>query len=416
MIRNLASELEQCLSTESLNMVRAAGELAGELRLGLYLVGGAVRDILLGRANFDLDMVVEGDAPKLASQLAQREGDEIVVHRRFGTAKLRRKKVSFDFATARAETYAHPGALPTVRPGSIGDDLRRRDFTINAMAIHLDQDNFGKLVDPCGGENDIENRLIRILHKKSFTDDATRMLRAIRYEQRFDFQLETNTETLLHRDLAMLKTISGDRIRHELELILKEDLPERMLQRAGELGVLGEIHPSLQGNGHLREVFQQARSITRSPAIALYFSLMLYHHSQQEGEDFIARLRLPRSIARAIRDTLDLKENVFFLSTAQLSPSDIYELLEGHHPLSILANAIYSDSVLQRKRLYLYLNKLRSVKTELDGEALQQMGIPPGPGMGEMLRALHEARLDQRVKSREEEEELVRQWINRQTR
>jgi len=284
------------------------------------------------------------------------------------------------------------------------------------MAIHLDQDNFGKLIDPCGGENDIEKKLIRILHEKSFTDDATRVLRSIRYEQRFDFQLEANTETLLHRDLAMLKTISGDRIRHELELILKEDLPEKMLQRAGELGVLKEIHPSLHGNGLLKEVFQQARSTTRSPAIALYFSLMLYYFSHEEGEDFIARLRLPRSIARAIRDTLDLKENIFFLSTAQLSPSDIYELLESHHPLSILANAIYSDSVLQRKRLYLYLNKLRFVKTALDGEALQQIGIPPGPRMGEILRELHEARLDQRVKSREEEEKLVRQWIKRQTR
>lgn len=412
MTKNLASELEQRLPAESLDLIRAAGELAGELGLGLYLVGGAVRDLFLGRSNFDIDLVVEGDAPKLASQLAQRGGDEIVFHRRFGTAKLRRKKASIDFATARAETYAHPGALPTVRPGSIEDDIYRRDFTINAMAIHLDLDNFGKLVDPCGGEDDLKNELIRILHEKSFIDDATRILRAIRYEQRFGFQLEPTTEGLLRRDLSMLKTISGDRIRHELELIFKEEYPEAMLQRAGKLGVLEEIHPSLKGNSRLKEMFQQARSITRSPSTALYFSLMLYHVSQEEGEDFIARLRLPKSTGRAIQDTLDLKENVFFLATAQLSPSDIYQLLEGHCPLSIMANAIASDSVLLRKRLHLYLNKLRYIKTSLDGEDLQKMGISPGPRLGEILRALHEARLDQRVKSREEEEEFVKNLLS----
>src|SRR4030042_6195240 len=272
MTKNLAFELEQRLPAESLNLIRAAGELASEQGLGLYLVGGAVRDLLLGRANFDLDLVVEGDAPKLASRLAQREGGEIVVHRRFGTAKFRYKKLSIDFVTARAETYAHPGALPTVRPGSIKDDLWRRDFTINAIAIHLDRDNFGTPLDPYGGEDDLENRLIRILHEKSFIDDATRMLRAIRYEQRFDFQLEPNTEELLRRDLGMLNTISGDRIRHELELILKEECPEKMLRRASELGVLKEIHSSLKGNGWLEERFQQARSTTHPLPIALYFS------------------------------------------------------------------------------------------------------------------------------------------------
>jgi len=300
-----------------------------------------------------------------------------------------------------------------VRPGSIEDDLRRRDFTINAMAIHLDLDNFGKLVDPFGGEKDLRHKLIRILHEKSFVDDATRMLRAIRYEQRFDFQLETTTEQLLRRDLSMLHTISGDRIRHELELILKEEQPEKPLQRAGELGMLREIHPSLKGNGWLKEKFQQARSIAHPPPLGLYFSLLVYHLSQKEGEDFIARVRIPGVIARAIRDTLRLKEKLSSLAAPELSPSAIYRLLQDYSPTSIMACAIASDSALLHQRLHLYLNKLRYIKTSLNGRALQQMGISPGPRLGEILRELHEARLDQRVSTRKEEEELVRLWLAR---
>jgi tRNA nucleotidyltransferase (CCA-adding enzyme) len=412
MTRNVASRLEQLLPSQRLDLIQAAGELARELGVGLYLVGGVVRDLLLGSATFDLDLVAEGDAPRLANLLAERRGGQVVIHRRFGTAKLRCQDLSIDLATARAETYAHPGALPTVSPGSINDDLLRRDFTINAMAIHLDPDNFGKLVDPFGGEKDLEHKLIRILHEKSFVDDATRMLRAIRYEQRFDFQLETTAEQLLRRDLSMLHTVSGDRVRHELELILKEEQPEKPLQRAGEVGLLQEIHPSLKGDGWLKKKFPQARSVAHPPPLGLYFSLLVYHLSQKEGEDFIARLRIPGVIARAIRDSLRLKEDLLPLTSADLSPSATYRLLQDYSPTSILACAIASDSSLLHQRLHLYLNKLRYIKTSLNGKALQQLGIPPGRHLGEILRLLHEARLDQKVKTREEEVELVRLWLS----
>jgi len=413
MTKNLATELERRLLSEPLSLIRVAGELARGQGLGLYLVGGAVRDLLLGRANFDLDLVVEGDAPKLAGLLAQRKGGEVVIHRRFGTAKFRCQDLTIDLATARAETYACPGALPIVRPGSIKDDLRRRDFTINAMAIHLSLDNFGKLIDPFGGEKDLRYDLIRILHEKSFVDDATRMLRAIRYEQRFDFQLETNTEQLLRQGLFMLHTISGDRIRHELELFLKEECPEKPVHRAGELGVLKEIHPSLEGNGWVREKFQQARLVAYRVPLGLYLSLLAYHLSPEEGKNFITCLNIPGVIARAIGDTLRLKEDLLsYLAAPELSPSAIYRLLKGYSPTSILACAIASDSTLLQQRFHLYLDKLRYVKISLNGKALQQMGLSPGPRLGEIMEALHEARLNQRVKTRGEEIELVRLWLS----
>ncbi len=411
MVVDLSSQLEQRLAPELLNLLRVAGEIARGQSQNLYLVGGAVRDLLLEKANFDLDLVVEGDAPKLASLLAQKEGGVVVVHHRFGTAKFRRGDLSIDFTTARAETYPRPGALPTVRFGSIEDDLLRRDFTINAMAIPLDVDNFGKLIDPYNGKGDLERRLIRILHERSFIDDSTRILRALRYEQRFDLQLETTTELLLHRDLTMLNTISGDRIRHELELILKEELPEKVLRRAGELSVLKQIHPSLKGNGWLAEKFQQARSHAYPPPPGLYLSLLAYYLPQEEAEALIARLKVPGKVARIIRDTIQIRDNLQSLAVPNLPPSSIYHQLQGYSPLSILANALASEYAPARQHLHLYLSKLRYVKTSLDGKALQRMGLSPGPRLGEILRQLHQAKLDQKVITRKEEEELVRRWL-----
>jgi tRNA nucleotidyltransferase (CCA-adding enzyme) len=414
MVGNLTPHLNQRLSPELQRLLRLAGEIALEQGQGLYLVGGAVRDLLLGRANLDLDLVVERDAPRLASLLADRIGGKVTIHHRFGTAKLRHENLIIDLATARAETYSHPGALPTVHPGSIADDLARRDFTINAMAIYLDPDNFGQLVDPFQGEKDLGHKLIRVLHPRSFVDDATRMLRAVRYEQRFDFQLEETTESLLRRDLSMIHTISGDRIRHELELIFKEARPEKPLRRAAELYLLQEIHAALKGNGWIAKAFEQARSTANPPSPGLYLSLAVHHFSQGEGEEFITSLNIPKATARAIRDTLSLRENLASLEAPQLSLSAIHRLLRDYSPTSILAWDIASESPLIQQRLHLYLDRLRYVKSSLNGKDLQDMGLPPGPQIGEILEALHEARLDQRVKTRAEEVDLVRRWLSQE--
>ncbi|MBI4299995.1 MAG: CCA tRNA nucleotidyltransferase, partial [Chloroflexi bacterium] len=197
-------------------MLVAAREAAEELGFGLYLVGGALRDLLLGRSGPDMDLVVEGDALRLAEALAAKLGARAIFHRRFGTAKLHKGSLVMDLATARAESYAHPGALPTVRPGALKDDLFRRDFTINAMALGIAGDAAGAIVDPFDSRQDLAARLVRILHPQSFIDDATRIWRAVRYEQRLGFHIEAETERLLRRDVGMLKTISGPRLRREL--------------------------------------------------------------------------------------------------------------------------------------------------------------------------------------------------------
>jgi tRNA nucleotidyltransferase (CCA-adding enzyme) len=219
---NLARQIEQYLPKPLLELVKDISRQAAKHGQRVYLVGGVVRDLLLGYPNFDLDVVVEGDAVKLAQQVAETGRVKLLAHHRFGTAKLRYEDSVVDLATARKETYARPGALPAVTPGTLEDDLIRRDFSINAMAMSVAANDYGELIDPHRGKTDLEHRLIRVLHPKSFSDDATRILRGVCYEQRLGFEFEARTARLLERDVPMLDTISGDRIRHEVEHIFDE--------------------------------------------------------------------------------------------------------------------------------------------------------------------------------------------------
>jgi tRNA nucleotidyltransferase (CCA-adding enzyme) len=411
MPENLSSQLEKYLPQPVLALVKIAGREASELGLGLYIVGGVVRDLFLSRANFDFDLVVEGDAIKLTQKMAKDSQAKLTVHSHFGTAKLNYPGFSLDLATARSETYSKPGALPTVKPGSIKDDLIRRDFSINAMALNISPQHFGELVDLYNGKDDLDNRLIRILHSNSFIDDATRILRAIRYEQRLGFRLEAETEKLLRRNVTMLDAISGDRIRHELELILKEDKPELVLWRAGGLGVLHQLHPSLKGNGWLSQKFEQARQVNiRVSLSTLYLCLLIYNLTEKENEKFISRLNFPKNSAQAMRHTLQLKAQLHSLANPQLKPSDIYQSLHSYTATAIQANALASESPVASQHLQLYLTKLRYVKTLVSGEDLKKMGIPAGPRIGESLSALHKARLNGEIRTREEEEKFVRTW------
>ena len=410
---NVHSLMQQRLTAESLALVQKAGALAAARRLEIHLVGGVVRDLLLGRASSDLDLVVEGDAIGLAEALAEQAGGKLVVHRRFGTAKVRLGKQTVDLAMARAETYARPGALPQVRPGSINDDLARRDFTVNAMALRLLPDGPGDLVDPFEGQRDLEQRLIRILHDGSFRDDATRMLRAVRYEQRFGFRLESSTEEMLLRNAAMLGTISGDRLRHELDLMLKEESPEKALRRAGELGLLSLVHPALEAWDGFEQMFREAREAAPGAAPALYYALMTSRSPQPECRDFVIRLKTPAAVSRAILDGARLRELKPSLEEPGLAPSAVCHLLRDFSPAAILAGAIAADSALVRERLDLYQTQWRHVRTALDGDALLKMGVPSGRRLGRTLKALQDARLDGKIESRQDEIDLVQRWLSR---
>jgi len=411
MRRQLPAELREFL--------QVAGRQAEAQGHNLYLVGGAVRDLLLERPNTDFDLVLEGDAPSFARRLARlmRDGsddlklsDRVTIHPRFGTAKFQRGDITIDVVTARSETYARPGALPTVKPGAIRDDLFRRDFTINAMAIELMPASLGRLLDYFYGIKDLQRGLIRILHNRSFIDDATRILRAVRYEQRLSFKLEPDTERLLKRDVSYLDTISGDRIRHELELICKEDNPEQMLGRAQTLGVLRQIHPELKVDGATAERLRRARQQGMTET-DIYLSILAYPLDSEAIEGFVERLNITGELKRGVKQLPRLKAKFPALASPNIAPSAVYRLLQKYHPGAIATCALAADEPTVRFQMERYLNELRYVKTHLDGDALKALGVKPGPRLGKMLEALREARLDGAVNTREEEASLVHQLL-----
>lgn len=256
--------MTKALPGSLLDLLKQAGATAGDLGYPLYAVGGFVRDLLLGEPNFDVDLVVEGDAIRLAQALARQLGGRVRSHRRFGTAKWilpeatvtaldgndlstgRALPAALDFVTARTEFYEHPTALPTVERSSIKLDLHRRDFTINTLAVRLTPERWGELLDFYGGRKDLDDGLIRVLHSLSFVEDPTRILRAARFEQRFGFSIEPRTEELIADALDLLDRMTAERVRHELELLLAEEQPERALSRLADLGVLTRLHPLLR--------------------------------------------------------------------------------------------------------------------------------------------------------------------------
>jgi len=290
--QTLKYEINEQLPSELVDFIREAGGTAARLDMKLYMVGGVVRDIIIKRPTLDLDLAVDGDVQLLLDALPQITDSKVTSHERFKTATAKWKEWSVDFATARKEIYTHPGALPDVTPGCIEDDLCRRDFSINAMAVSVNPDDFGTMIDLHSGTKDIASKSIRILHANSFIDDATRVWRAVRYEQRLDFTIEPRTLESLKLNLQYLATISGDRIRYELECSLKEQAPEKALRRAADLGLLSKIQPALSADEWLSRCFSQARETINRPLMGIYMALLAYRLTREQLDEFTSYLNL----------------------------------------------------------------------------------------------------------------------------
>ncbi len=426
--RTLAARMEAALPPRLYSLLQEVGHIAQEMGYPIYAVGGFVRDLLLGIPNLDLDLVVEGDAIRLARELARRKGGRVRSHRRFGTAKWILPEgdgepppvPSLDFVTARTEFYEHPTALPTVERSSIKQDLHRRDFTINTLAIRLDPDHWGELLDFYGGERDLEEGLIRVLHSLSFVEDPTRILRAVRFEQRLGFRIEPRTEELIGNALDLLGRVSSDRIRHELVLILQEKEPERALARLADLGVLPHIHPALRYNSWVAERFRALRAALKdreapAPIEDLYFGIWVYPLSAEEQESVIARLHLLSQTRHLIEQARYLREREAELAQPTLRPSQIYRILEPTSAGARLVFYVATDSEQARQAIELFEKQLSRVTTELNGHDLRRMGLKPGPIYRRILEAIRDARLDGEIHTREEEEALARALIAAET-
>ncbi len=418
---DMARRLEKWLPPDLLTLLREASQTARELDYSLFVVGGFVRDLLLNQPNLDLDLVVEGDAIELARALEKKFGGRVHGHSRFGTAKWIISATHFasasqvdhlDFTAARTEFYAHPSALPEVETSSIKQDLRRRDFTINTLAICLDPERYGQLLDPFGGEQDLQRGLIRVLHNLSFIDDPTRILRAVRFEQRFGFKIEPRTAQLIGDALDMLERVSGERLRHELKLIFEESEPEKAMTRLNELGVLRAIFPKFEFNEWHTTKFRAAREMNGAPTALTFLGLLAYHLTPSAAGEFAKRLKLSNTDSETILQVLALREEIAApLSAAALAPSAIYRLLEEYSDAALRIFAIATDDERIHERIELYRTDLATIQTELTGNDLKKMGIHPGPAYKDILSRLRDARIDGEVSNRAEEERFVRKAI-----
>jgi tRNA nucleotidyltransferase (CCA-adding enzyme) len=403
-----------------------------------YFVGGLVRDLLLGAPIVDVDMVIEGDAIALADRLADTLGGRVIAHRRFGTAKWllssevwgqviedasvgNRLPPSIDFAAARTEFYHYPTALPRVEMSSIKQDLHRRDFTINTLAIRLDPDRWGELLDFYGGESDLREGVIRVLHSLSFVDDPTRVLRAARLESRLGFRLDPRSEELIADALPMLKRVSGDRIRNELMQIFEEAQPERVLERLQQLGILALIHPDLRCDKWLRGRYVALReelefdgwglnSDDKKVTAFLHLALLAYRLDEEGLETLVDRLKVTRDDAdglRALRSLTGAMSRVGWTSR----PSGLYRLLEPYSGCVRAAAWTATDSRRMRERLSRHWSEWRLVETEIGGGDLKAMGLRPGPLFGRLLEDLRDARLDGKASTREQETALLQKLL-----
>jgi tRNA nucleotidyltransferase (CCA-adding enzyme) len=427
--------LEQALSEPVLALVRRISHEAHEMGYVPYFVGGLVRDLLLDTPIVDVDMVIEGDGIALANRLSKELGGRVIAHKRFGTAKwLLTKRIwrqmagkaasedalppSVDFASARTEFYIYPTALPKVERSSIKQDLHRRDFTINTLAIRLDPEHWGELLDFYGGESDLREGVIRVLHSLSFVDDPTRMLRAARLESRLGFCLDPRSEELIADGLPLLKRISSDRIRHELEQIFDEPEPERVLSRLEELGVLAQIQPGLRCDKWLQGRYVTLRQVLAPEAWGLkpeddaflHLAMLVYRLDEERLEAFLKRLKIKRDDADDLRLLLELRADLPQVGRAR-RPSAVYRLLQPF-PARVLAAAwVAAGSGRQQGQLLHYQTEWRLVEPEITGDDLKGMGLRPSPLFGQLLEVLRDARLDGKVSTQAEEQVVLQELL-----
>ena len=404
---NVAEHLEQHLRPAQLDLLRRASRVSAELGVELFLVGGTVRDILSRTHPTDVDLVEASGTPGFASELASRLAGEVLASSQFGTSKLGIGETRVDLAAARRETYAHPGALPDVATGNIDEDLARRDFSINAMAVSLSEGAFGALLDPFEGRRDLDRGLIRVLHSNSFVDDATRILRAVRYASRLGFRLEGETESLLTRDLGYLDAIGGDRVRHELVRMFREPRAVETLRAAQDLGVLTVIHPDLRIES---AVLAKMRSVPIEPTgenDLRFLALLVFSVPASALPQLVGRLNMDSRWATVVRDVASVRDAFRRLGEEKVRSSQVYGMLRRLDVTSIEGCAIATDEPLVKERLELYLAELRHVKPLLNGNDLIALGVPEGPQVGRLLEELLTARLEGLLVTREDEEYMV---------
>jgi len=423
---NLSDHLAASLTSDMLALIRLVKVDAENLHYPLYIIGGSVRDLLLDSTVKDFDLTVEGDAIALARTLTRKHGGKVTGHTKFGTAKwflpkdlATESSDTLDLISARSEAYKHPVALPTVKMGSMKDDIRRRDFTINTLAIRLDDPYFGELRDDLNGMDDLKKGIVRVLHNKSFIDDPTRMYRAVRYAERYGFKLAEETLALIPKARPLIQKLSAQRIRHELDLILEEWSAVTMLAQLCELDLLKPIHPVLScdkaahdrlADLHTYRGLQHLSpwNVTKGEQMTpsdLGWLLWLMSLSNDEIASVNERLHFTADLLASLFSvSMMFKDQSEFIG---LKPSECVERLESYPVNAVEAMGYVTQDPHIKEIFDEYISKWRYIKPHTTGNNLKKLGIEPGPRYAVILRQLRNAWLDGEVETEEEEKELL---------
>jgi tRNA nucleotidyltransferase (CCA-adding enzyme) len=417
----VARLMDERLAAPAVSLLRELGQVGEELGLQIYAVGGFVRDLILRRENKDIDVVVEGDGIRFAQVFGARSGCRVKVHKRMKTATLfLANGYKIDVVTARMEYYERPAALPTVELSSIKMDLFRRDFTINTLAIELKPDAFGQLLDFFGGQRDLKEGVIKVLHSLSFVEDPSRIFRAIRFEQRFGLHIGKQTQGLMKNAISMgfLERLSGKRVFTELELILSEANPLPMVERMAEFNLFAVLHPQLRYEAATKALLTRVSEVVNwydllflevQYAKWMVYLLGLADQLQLKGlEELTIRLALaPRYRKRLIQGSTEGQRVLQRARRKRLSPKEIYTLFKPL-PIEVLLYIMAKAEEKEvQKAISLFFTQLNAIKVSLRGKDLQELGIKPGPLYREILDALLVARLEGKIKTKEDELKYV---------
>ena len=420
---NLHAMLKKRLPESVFQLLKEIGNAAQEMGHKIYLVGGMVRDLLLHRENMDLDLVVEGDGIEFAERFAMTHSAEVATHRQFGTARLLFRDGSrIDVATARTESYHAPAALPQVLGGILRQDLYRRDFTINTLAIDLSPDRFGYMIDYFGGWEDLHQGTIRVLHGLSFIDDPTRALRAIRFATRFNFSISQDTERLIRSAVEsdVLDKLSGKRLWAELKNLLEEEHPIPAIQLLHDYKLLPAIHPDVVLDSFLLELLYEVQNVLswfrlnffkEEPVESwlLYLMALLEKLDRQERMEVAARLQLTARVQEILRfyksNTKDIRARL--LSRFEPKPGDIYFALQEFPREIILYGLARSSEEVIRRQILSYFQGYQAAKLKITGDDILRLGISPGPKIKEILASVLRAYLNGEAPTREAQLELA---------
>jgi len=423
-IRIMAGMLEERLPADVLVLLKQLGSAADEMSCNAFAVGGFVRDLYLRGMNLDIDIVIEGDGVAFARAFAERHGYAVKVYKKFGTAVITIDRgMKIDIASARLEYYEKPAALPTVEWSSIKLDLYRRDFTINTLAVRLNRQSFGQLIDFFGARRDIKEKQIRVLHNLSFVEDPSRIFRAIRFEKRFNFQLSKLTRSLIENAVNsdFLLNLSGKRMFSELQLLLREERVRTLMKRLNDFDLLKYIHPSVCYNPAVNRLMKSIESVmawydllyldNQCEKWFVYFLGLIDRLSAEEAEQLLRKCDIKRAYAASITTakTSGMQVLLDLANKKNFQNADIYRILHQiPHDVSLYLMA-KSGRTSTKKAFSVYFTQLQHAKVHLTGNDLKQLGIEPGRSYRHILARLRDAVLNGQISGRIEELRFVRQ-------